>query len=181
MRRAHLARLLDAHAPADDTERGHLEAMRRLVDGPGDPFCRDRFAPGHFTASGFVLSPERDALLLIFHSKLLRWLQPGGHIEPEDDDVNAAARREVAEETGLGGLLPGDDGGLFDVDVHQIPPLRGAPSHGHFDLRFLFVARHRDAHADTDALRVRWVPLGAVEESETDASVMRAVHKLRHG
>ena len=61
------------------------------------PADRDRFEPGHFTASGFVISPNRKALLLIHHRRLDRWLQPGGHIDSEDASPIAAAIREVAE------------------------------------------------------------------------------------
>ncbi|MGB5566420.1 MAG: hypothetical protein WBN93_08820, partial [Acidimicrobiia bacterium] len=33
----------------------------------GDSTNRDRFDPGHFTASGFVVSPDGSSLLLIHH------------------------------------------------------------------------------------------------------------------
>ena len=66
-----------------------------------DPTDRDRFVPGHFTASGFVVSPDGSSLLLIHHRRLDRWLQPGGHIDPEDASPIAAAAREVTEETGV--------------------------------------------------------------------------------
>jgi 8-oxo-dGTP pyrophosphatase MutT (NUDIX family) len=150
--------------------------MLRLCDVTGDPFSREHYDPGHFTASAFVLSPSRDMLLLIFHGKLHRWLQPGGHIDAEDADVLSAARREVAEEVGIDDLL---EGRLLDVDVHLIPPLRGAPSHAHFDVRFLFRAPDLDHLAGSDAQDSRWFPLGEIDAVASDPSVMRAVSKLR--
>jgi 8-oxo-dGTP pyrophosphatase MutT (NUDIX family) len=152
--------LLLAHRPLDEREQAALRQMLELIESPGDPFRRDRFDPGHFTASAFVLAPERDALLEVHHAKLGRWLQPGGHVEPEDESIAAAARREVLEETGLADLeamagVPAP----YDLDVHLIPAHRAEPAHLHFDVRFLFLSRSRDAQAGPEARAIRWQPL----------------------
>lgn len=173
----HLRSLLEALVPADAREAGYVERFHALLDGEGDPFHRGHFVPGHVTASAFVLSPDGRDVLLIHHGKLHRWLQPGGHVEPDDADVLAACRREVAEEVGLRELELVHDG-LFDVDVHDIPPLKGDPGHAHFDVRVLFRAPDRSFRAGSDALAARWVPLDAVSEDASDASVMRAVGKI---
>ena len=104
-----------------------------------DPFDRRAYEPGHFTASGFVLHPDGDRLLLVHHAKLDRWLQPGGHIDPGDASAIEAARREIAEETGVTDLRSIDDG-LLDVDIHVFPSRGDQPEHLHYDLRFGFVA-----------------------------------------
>jgi 8-oxo-dGTP pyrophosphatase MutT (NUDIX family) len=51
----------------------------------------------HFTVSGFVV--EEDATLLHWHQKLQIWLPPGGHIDPNEDPIQAVIR-EALEETG---------------------------------------------------------------------------------
>ncbi|MEU8075875.1 NUDIX domain-containing protein [Catellatospora citrea] len=56
----------------------------------------------HATAGAFVFA-RADAvwtLGLILHPRLGRWMIPGGHVE-QDENVEAAARREVLEETGV--------------------------------------------------------------------------------
>ncbi len=166
----------DAYRPSDPDEEAHLEAMRALARMPGAT-DRDHYEPGHFTASAFVLAPDGGALLLIEHAKLGRWLQPGGHVEPHDPDLEAAARREVAEETGLE-ELEAVGRSPFDLDVHRIPPWKGAPAHCHFDVRFLFRAPSLHLRAASDALAARWVPLEAIHTLHTDASVLRAVRKV---
>lgn len=192
--RAAIHALLTKHLTSleDETERQHAERLRGLLDAPGDPFARDHYTPGHFTASAFVLSPDGQQILLIWHSKLLRWLQPGGHFEPTDGDLLAAARRELAEEVGLVDVplaAPVEGGGyeLFDVDVHVIPARPATeeraeePEHEHFDLRLLFRAKSHLVAAGSDAVDVRWVPLadvGQIESLESDESVVRAVRKL---
>lgn len=178
--RASLRRLLTHLSPADAREAEHRDALLALCDAPGDPFARDHWQPGHFTASAFVLSPDGTELLLIFHEKLRRWLQPGGHVEPGDADVVAAAIREVAEETGIVGATAVGEG-LFDVDVHVIPARKGDPEHRHFDARILLRAPTRTFAAASDAEAGRWVRLEDVATVETDESVMRAVRKMGRG
>ena len=52
----------------------------------------------HFTATGFVVHDQ--SVALHWHPKVEAWLPPGGHIEPNEDPVQAVIR-EVLEETGL--------------------------------------------------------------------------------
>lgn len=98
-------------------------------------FTRDPY-PGHVTASGIVVSPDRRQVLLMHHRKLDRWLQPGGHCDGETDTV-MTARREVEEETGLTEIKLVSDR-IFDVDIHTIPARKDDFEHEHFDVRYLF-------------------------------------------
>ncbi len=178
-RRHDLLEKLALFVPTGELEAQHRERMQLLLTALGDVFSRRHFEPGHFTASTFVLSPDLRSILLIFHGKLHRWLQPGGHVDAEDPDIEAAARREVQEEVGLPDLqnLP-QWPSIFDVDVHEIPALRGEPAHAHFDVRFVFAAPSMDFLVGSDAHAAKWVALGDVAGLESDASVLRAVAKL---
>jgi 8-oxo-dGTP pyrophosphatase MutT (NUDIX family) len=168
--------LLEQYTPSDGRESAFLERMIELTQHPA-PFARTSFHPGHFTASAFVLTPERDALLLVFHKKLKRWLQPGGHIEDADETLVDAARREVHEETGIE-VVASLSVGLFDIDVHPIPAFGAELAHEHFDLRVEFIASHREIEQSHEVEGARWVPIGEVPDVTTDESVMRAVRKL---
>lgn len=176
-RRATLTDWLSEYRPADGRERGFREQMLDLAGMKGDPFAPSHFMPGHFTASAFILSPDRSAVLLIHHSKLQRWLQPGGHVAEDDLDLLATARREVSEEVGLLDV-PLAQRGIFDIDVHAIPPWKGDPEHRHFDVRFLLLAPTLQVQAASDASDARWIPLGAVAGPGADESVLRALRKI---
>jgi 8-oxo-dGTP pyrophosphatase MutT (NUDIX family) len=181
-RRDHLRRLLEAHVPADALEDAHKSRCLRLLETSEQPFSRTQYAPGHVTASAFVLDPGRSQVLLILHGKLHLWLQPGGHVEPEDADVLAAARREVLEETGIATLERGGSG-LLDLDVHDIPARADQPAHAHFDVRFVFTTPEAEFRAGSDARDARWVPIAELRKGEStvypsDESVLRAVRKL---
>jgi 8-oxo-dGTP pyrophosphatase MutT (NUDIX family) len=172
-----VARALDEHALAYPESAAVVARMRQLLSVPGDPFSRRHTDPGHFTASAFVLCPERRRVLLIRHPKLGRWLQPGGHIEPEDDDLAAAAWREVSEETGV--AVEGPPGGIFDVDIHDIPANAKDAAHQHFDVRYAFFARSDRLEASPEELGARWVELSAVALLSDEVSVLRCTERLR--
>lgn len=103
----------------------------RTADDGWSRHCLGR----HLTASGLIISPDRDRVLLTLHARIGRWLQTGGHIENEDADLQSAALREATEESGLSGLRPGD---LLLLSRHEVPcgPVR--PCY-HLDVQYLII------------------------------------------
>ena len=171
-----VADLLERYQTEDPKESEDLQACRELLRAGNGAFSRDHFEPGHFTASAFVVDKSTEETLLIFHGKLSRWLQPGGHFEPGDADLIAAAQREVEEETGAQDLQIVSP--LFDVDIHVIPGRKGDPAHRHFDLRVLFSTGNREIAHGSDAHDAKWVAMDAVHQLESDESVHRALRKI---
>jgi hypothetical protein len=92
-----LSQMLAGYRPSDAREAEHQRRMLDLIGSPGDAFSRSHYSPGHFTASAFVLSPDESSLLVVLHRKLGRWLQPGGHIDPDDTDFESAAQAGAAK------------------------------------------------------------------------------------
>ena len=171
--------LLQGYIPETMAERRDRLRMLALLETGPTAFDRDHFEPGHFTASAFVLSPNGKSVLMILHSKLGRWLQPGGHVEAGDIDLAMAALREVCEETGLHlTQLRLVEDGIFDIDVHEIPARGDDPAHEHFDVRFLLRSTSDNIRRTDEVDDVRWVSLGEVSQLEADASVRRAIARI---
>jgi len=129
---------------------------------------------GHLTASALVVDPQRGRVLLTLHRKLRMWLQMGGHCEPQDTTVAAAALREATEESGISGLslVPG---GPVRLDLHPIP----APCHQHLDVQYAATASAGAVEQISDeSLDLRWFPYDEVARV-ADASVARLLESTR--
>jgi 8-oxo-dGTP pyrophosphatase MutT (NUDIX family) len=98
----------------------HLDGLRRT--------CR----PDHVTASAIVLSPDGARVMLGLHRKVGRWLQFGGHVEPEDTGLAEAALREAREESGVACLSLWAPEPVR-IDIHPAP----CGAQRHLDVQFL--------------------------------------------
>ncbi|MCK1797353.1 NUDIX domain-containing protein [Streptomyces sp. XM4193] len=135
-------------------------------------------AEGHLTASALVVDPVGERVLLTLHRKLEMWLQMGGHCEPEDDSLAAAALREATEESGVVGLrlLPG---GPVRLDRHS------TPCAVHLDVQYAALAPPDAAERiSEESLDLRWYGYGdaagwARLAEVADGSVLRLVSATR--
>ncbi|MFL2665106.1 MAG: NUDIX hydrolase [Dehalococcoidia bacterium] len=70
----------------------------------------------HQTSTGFIV--YKDKILLHFHPKVREWLPPGGHIEKNEDPLQAIIR-EINEETGLSSNY-NNNNFVFPVPTNEI-------------------------------------------------------------
>ena len=143
--------------------------MRELIDTRPHPLERTE-RPGHFTGSALVVHADLERTLVLFHTKLQIWVQPGGHADG-DANLPAVALREAEEETGIDGLRVWPI--AVDLDIHRVaPPAEDA--HDHYDVRFVVLAPEGatvDANHESEAQR--WVRPDELAELGADAGLQR--------
>ncbi|MGE0931085.1 NUDIX hydrolase [Peijinzhouia sedimentorum] len=169
---------LSLYQPINDQEANYKTQMLELFSEGKIAFERTRKA-GHFTASAWVLDPSSQKALLVLHSKIEKWLQPGGHADG-NQNLQEVATKELAEETGITSIETLKST-IFDLDVHTIPEHKGIPAHLHYDMRFIFrgnsQARMQINHESKD---IQWVPLDEIPELVSkDPSICRMVEKSK--
>ena len=130
---------LRRYRPWNPQERQDLaEILHRLEQGQ-PLFHREHAA--HFTASAWVVSPDRRQVLLAYHNLYGSWAWLGGHADGERD-LLAAALREVREESGLMAVPVSED--LFSVEILAVAGHekqgRYVSSHLHLNVTYLLEA-----------------------------------------
>lgn len=170
-----LAVLLAAYG---DDGTGFLPRFLELLATVEDPFDRAEVR-GHVTASALVVDATREHTLMIRHRKLGRWLQPGGHIEPDHDtSVLDAALREAREETGIATLVPATSA-IHDLDIHTIPARGDMPAHDHYDVRFVIVADRADVARSSEEIDdIAWLTIAEAASLDTDGTLRRMLERL---
>lgn len=165
-----VADVWDAIAPLGHPEMAEArERMRALLDARPRPLDRSE-RPGHFTGSALVVHDDLERVLVLFHTKLQIWVQPGGHADG-DANLAAVALREATEETGIDGLRVWPV--AVDLDIHRVdPPAEDA--HLHHDVRFVVLAPPGaviDANHESEAQR--WAGLESLDLLGADAGLRR--------
>ncbi|WP_062642327.1 NUDIX hydrolase [Streptomyces maremycinicus] len=159
--------VLKGYEGQEELRQAYLDHLAAHADGMWKA-CGD----GHITASALVIDPERGRVLLTLHKKLRMWLQMGGHCEPADESLRAAALREATEESGIGGLalLPG---GPVRLDRHP------TPCAWHYDVQYAALAPAGSVEAISDeSLDLRWFAYDEVA-GVADDSVVRLLEATR--
>ena len=137
----------------------------------------------HFTASAWVVTPDRSKVLMVWHNIYKSWSWTGGHADGEAD-LAAVALREVREETGV------DSARLVSPLLLSLESLtvdghvkRGEYLHSHLHLNLTYLIEADDASPlrvkPDENSGVRWFsPEAALDACAEPWMVERVYRKL---
>ncbi|MEU5811237.1 NUDIX domain-containing protein [Streptomyces sp. NPDC047718] len=159
---------VEAYLGRHPGERDALAGLLSALDRPVDVTTRTTL-PGHVTSSAVVIDRQGRVLHIRHRATGGLMLTPGGgHLEPGDRTLLAAALREVSEEAGIapGALCLTRQllGSPVDIDVHDIHanPAKGEPAHRHYDFRYVFYLAGEKPPAvtlqDEEVSGAQWLP-----------------------
>ena len=136
-----LRQQLIAYRPWNEQEEQDREELLRRLDSHEDLYTRANTA-AHFTASAWVVSPDRSQVLMAYHKLYdsCAWL--GGHADGAPGSAGQMALREVREESGLNGGPPCRD--LYSLEILTVDGHekhgRYVSSHLHLNVTYLLEA-----------------------------------------
>ena len=178
-RRHGLIELLNNYQTADANEEKCRQEI--LVFVKLHPECFDNDFPlGHVTGSAIVVDRKFEYTLLTHHPVVDKWFQFGGHSD-SNPDVFKTAFREAEEESGLKSLqsVPGN-GGIFDVDIHPMPPGNNIPGHDHYDIRFILTADMNEPYTVShESKELKWIRLEEAANYSSQPAFIRLANKAQ--
>lgn len=174
-----LSRQLLGYTPENEQEALDRGQMLRWLESGLELYSRD-CAAAHLTASAWVVSPDRQKVLMAYHNLYHSWAWTGGHADG-DRDLSRVARRECMEESGIHSLrqLTPDIFSLeiLSVDGHEKRG-RYVSTHLHLNVTYLFEAE------ETEALTVKpdensgvsWIPVSQLLEKVSEPWMLERIY-----
>lgn len=143
----------------------------------------------HFTASVWILSSTNPKkMLLVHHKKFNKWIQPGGHIEKFENQIQASVR-EVKEETGvdisflMDDIQVGNDVAFLPTPkffMEQTIPAHGdQPLHYHLDFSYVVEVDEQDLElSERESLDIGWFTRDEIMEMNVHDDTKVIVEEL---
>ena len=117
---------IETYQPWNEQESADREVLLARMRRGEELYTRDN-PDAHFTASAWVVSPDRKQVLMAYHNLYGSWAWLGGHADGQQD-LLAAAIREVQEESGLTEVRPVTP----DIFSLEILTVDGHEKHGQY-------------------------------------------------
>lgn len=151
---------LERYVPWNEQEEKDREIMLDLLAREENLFTREN-RTAHFTASAWVVSKDRQKVLMAYHNIFHSWAWLGGHADGEEDLLKVALK-EVKEESDCDAVPLSRE--IYSIEIiHVAGHMRKGEyvsGHVHLNVTYLLEADEHQIlhHREGENTRVGWFP-----------------------
>lgn len=171
---------IEAFVPCGEQEIADRLQILRDMELFSDLLTRDN-ATAHFTASCWIVNPDRTKVLMAYHNLYQSWAWLGGHADGEAD-LLAVALREANEESGIQAVPVRPE--IFSLEILHVAPhvKRGKFVSAHLHLNATYLLEADDAAPirckPDENSAVRWLASRDVLSAVSEPTMLPVYRKL---
>ncbi len=138
----------------------------------------------HFTASAWIVNPERTKVLMAYHNIYQSWSWIGGHADG-NANLLAVALKETTEETGLMNISPLANT-IYSLEILGVPShmKKSIPiaTHLHLNITYLIEANETELTRvkEDENSAIKWMELEEAVEACTEPEMKIIYEKLNN-
>ena len=176
-----LTKQIEEYIPYNEQEQKDKETMLKYLNTFDNTLTRKNEF-GHFTASSWIVNPQRTKVLVIYHNIYQSWGWTGGHCDGENDLLQVAIR-EAKEETSIEHIRPLKEGiyslEIVCVDGH-VKKGKYVSAHVHLNLTFLLEADEKDILKikEDENSGVKWIDIQEAIQITNEENMKPIYQKL---
>ncbi|EDP67887.1 hypothetical protein CAT7_04272 [Carnobacterium sp. AT7] len=169
------------YIPYTTQEAKEQEVILKYIDTFDNLLTRENeFA--HFTASAWIVNPERTKVLMAYHNIYQSWSWVGGHADGNANLLQVALK-ETTEETGLTQIIPLATT-IYSVEILGVPShiKKGNPiaTHLHLNVTYLIEANETEQTMvnEDENSAIKWMKLEEAVEACVEPEMKIIYQKL---
>lgn len=174
-----LEKQIQSYQPENEQEKQDQKVMLAYIQNFDNVLTRENEF-GHFTASSWVVNPERTKVLMIYHNIYQSWTWTGGHADGEADLLQTAIR-ELKEETGIEHVKVLKDG-IYSLEIicvnGHVKRGKYVSSHVHLNLTYLLEVSEEEmlTMKPDENQGAKWIPIEEINQYCTEEWMKQKVY-----
>lgn len=172
---------IEQYIPYNPQEAKEQEVMLKYMNSFENLLTRENeFA--HFTASAWIVNPERTKVLMAYHNIYQSWSWIGGHAD-SNANLLEVALKETTEETGLMNISPLSNT-IYSLEILGVPShmKKEVPvaTHLHLNVTYLIEANENEQTVvnEDENSAIKWMKLEEAVEACTEPEMKIIYEKL---
>lgn len=172
---------VENYIPFNEAEKAEKQLSQIYIDRFSDIVYRENRLV-HLTTSAFIVNPNRDKVLMIYHNIYKSWSWVGGHCDGEDIPLENAIK-EMKEETGIENYKILSEKpislNLLTVASHYKKDKYIVP-HIHLDLTYLFEVSESEKTKikEDENSDIAWINFEEIKDASKEINMIPIYEKI---